>query len=341
MKSSRLGIIELARICGVSKTTISAALGSSGRVSDKVRQKVQEEARRLGWHPDPHLSQLMGYLRQSRKQNAVCNLAWLNTSSDPRRWHDRAWFCGYWKGAQLRAEALGYHLGEIWTRGEGVTAGTVSRMLKARGVAGVLLPLPEDQPLLHELKKEMCAWVVIDEAELELPFPRIQADRHHNMRLLLEETKKLGYRNPAFFCDPYLDRISQHTYSSAYLGWCWEMGKTPKLGSSHPGTEAKDLNRLCRKTKPDLIIASDNRMVKWCEEGGLKVPQNLGVTHLNLAADVKEWAGIVQQHEQIGALAVDHLVSLVTTRQFGSVPQRSIQVPGEWKLGRTVRKMRD
>lgn len=307
-------------------------------MSEKMRSRVQQEAKRLGWRPDPHLSQLMGYLRESRRRNPICNLVWLNTSREPRRWQDRPWFRGFWQGALRRAESLGYHLDEIWTRGEGITAGSIARQLKARGVAGVLLPLPEEQSQLRQLNPKNCAWVVIDETELELPFPRVQADRHYNLRLALDQTRALGYQRPAFYFAPYVDRISQHTYSSAYLGWCWEKGLPPRIAASVTGNEGKLLQRFYHKTKPDLIIGTDNRLLDWCLQAGLKVPRDIGVVHLNLAADVSGWAGISQQHEQVGALAVDHLVSLITTRQFGAIPPRSLQVRGQWRRGKTVRR---
>ncbi len=333
-----IGVVELARVCGVSKTTVSAALGGSGRVSEDVRQRIRRTARKLGWRPDPHLAQLMGYLRQSRRGTPTCNLAWLNTSHELHRWRERPWFCGYLSGARRRAEELGYHLDETWTRTPGMNAATLARQLRARGVAGVLLPLPEDQPLLRTLTREEFAWVVIDEAELELLFPRVQADRHGNMRRLLDETSRLGYRKPGLALDPYVDRISQHSYSSAYLGWCRTAGVTPHLTDLPPSAEPETITRFLRTASPDLLIGSDNRLRNWCTSAGRRVPRDIGIAHLNLAADVAGWAGINQNHEPIGAAAVDQLVALLTLRQFAPAPRSTMLIPGGWKTGSTVRR---
>lgn len=338
MEKNRPGIQDLAHICGVSKTTVSAALGASGRISEKTRGKIRAKATALGWRPDPHLSQLMGYLRHSRKRNAICNLAWLNTSDDPGRWQVRPWFQGYLRGARERAHALGYHLDEIWSGQEGMNAQNLGRQLLARGVSGILLPLPEDEPLLRALNQNHFAWVVIDESEMNLPFHHVHGDRHQNVWLLLEETFALGYRKPALFVDPYTDRISQYSYSSSYLGWCYQNRLKARIPSPEEKCTPATLERLLHREKPDLLVGSDNRMVGWLKQLGLKVPGDIGVVHLNLASDVPGWAGIEQNHDRIGALAVEQLVALLTMRQFGASSEKSISVQGIWRAGKTVRK---
>ncbi len=336
MKAKRVGIVELAKACGVSKTTVSAALGATGRVSEAMRKKVRAEARRRGWRPDPHVAQLMGYLRQSRRAATTCNLAWLNSAADERCWHDRPWFAGYLKGARRRAAELGYGLDEVWTRAEGTSAAALARQLKARGVAGVLLPLPADEPVVRKLAQQNFARVVVDEAELELPFPCVQADRHANMRLLLESVSKLGYKRPGLALDPYVDRISAHSYSSAYLGWCRMHGVAPCLLDLEKGGEAEAISGGLLTAGPDILIGSDNRLAEWCGAAGFPVPERIGVAHLNLASDVTGWAGIGQNHEQIGATAVDQLASLLTLRQFATPDRRTVLVPGVWRAGKTT-----
>lgn len=43
---------EIARICGVSRTTVLRALNNQSRVSDKTRRQVLEVARELGYRPN-------------------------------------------------------------------------------------------------------------------------------------------------------------------------------------------------------------------------------------------------------------------------------------------------
>ncbi|MFI1578552.1 LacI family DNA-binding transcriptional regulator [Embleya sp. NPDC020630] len=48
----RVRLVDVAREAGLSKTTVSAALNGTGRLSDAVRLHAQETARRLGYRPN-------------------------------------------------------------------------------------------------------------------------------------------------------------------------------------------------------------------------------------------------------------------------------------------------
>ncbi|MYW04010.1 LacI family DNA-binding transcriptional regulator [Streptomyces sp. SID3343] len=48
----RIRLVDVAREAGLSKTTVSAALNGTGRLSDAVRLHAQETARRLGYRPN-------------------------------------------------------------------------------------------------------------------------------------------------------------------------------------------------------------------------------------------------------------------------------------------------
>ena len=51
-KNSRPGIVDIAKNVGVSTATVSRALGSKGRVSEKTRKKVLDKAKSLGYSPN-------------------------------------------------------------------------------------------------------------------------------------------------------------------------------------------------------------------------------------------------------------------------------------------------
>ncbi|MFI6846428.1 LacI family transcriptional regulator [Kitasatospora sp. NBC_00085] len=48
----RVRLVDVAREAGLSKTTVSAALNGTGRMSDAVRERAREAARRLGYRPN-------------------------------------------------------------------------------------------------------------------------------------------------------------------------------------------------------------------------------------------------------------------------------------------------
>ena len=55
-------------------------------------------------------------------------------------------------------------------------------------------------------------------------------------------------------------------------------------------------------------------------------------------ADVSEWSGINEKHDEIGASAVDHLIGALSRNELGLPRQpRKILIPGEWVMGSTLR----
>ncbi|MFF1904395.1 LacI family DNA-binding transcriptional regulator [Kitasatospora sp. NPDC058218] len=50
--SPRVRLVDVAREAGLSKTTVSAALNGTGRMSEAVRERAREAARRLGYRPN-------------------------------------------------------------------------------------------------------------------------------------------------------------------------------------------------------------------------------------------------------------------------------------------------
>ncbi|MFF3393599.1 LacI family DNA-binding transcriptional regulator [Streptomyces sp. NPDC002669] len=54
----RVRLVDVAREAGLSKTTVSAALNGTGRLSPAVREKAREAARRMGYRPNATARQL-------------------------------------------------------------------------------------------------------------------------------------------------------------------------------------------------------------------------------------------------------------------------------------------
>ncbi|MFG2640683.1 LacI family DNA-binding transcriptional regulator [Streptomyces sp. NPDC048370] len=54
----RVRLVDVAREAGLSKTTVSAALNGTGRLSPAVREKARETARRMGYRPNAAARQL-------------------------------------------------------------------------------------------------------------------------------------------------------------------------------------------------------------------------------------------------------------------------------------------
>ncbi|MDW8343722.1 MAG: hypothetical protein RMM51_04440 [Verrucomicrobiae bacterium] len=82
----------------------------------------------------------------------------------------------------------------------------------------------------------------------------------------------------------------------------------------------RELPAWLERRQPDAVICADNRMLGVLEWLGYRIPQDIGVAHVNLANDVKGWSGEDERHELIGVAAVDMVVS-----QMEHMGQRQIR----------------
>ncbi|MER5708397.1 LacI family DNA-binding transcriptional regulator [Streptomyces sp. NPDC042898] len=104
----RVRLVDVAREAGLSKTTVSAALNDTGRLSPAVREKARETARRMGYRPNATARQLRA---------------------------GRAKLIGYVVGEAVDARSV-FLESPYFARLTGATAATALR----RGYAMVLLP---------------------------------------------------------------------------------------------------------------------------------------------------------------------------------------------------------
>ena len=99
------------------------------------------------------------------------------------------------------------------------------------------------------------------------------------------------------------------------------------------------LERWLEQYLPDAILCCDSRLPETLGRLGYRVPEDIGVAHLNLKADTRGWSGIDQQWEKMGTLAVDTLAHMLNMGQIGQTEHPVLRaVPGVWVEGETTRR---
>ena len=109
----RITVRDIAKEVGVSHTTVSLALRNNPRISDKLREKIQNKAKEMGYSPDPMLSALSNYRLNNQEHPVQAALAWINPWNPPEKLRSFKVFDLYWKGASQTAGNLGYRLEEF------------------------------------------------------------------------------------------------------------------------------------------------------------------------------------------------------------------------------------
>jgi LacI family transcriptional regulator len=95
-----------------------------------------------------------------------------------------------------------------------------------------------------------------------------------------------------------------------------------------------------RRERPDALVATSEELVRDCARLlKLKIPGPVGFASTNVASTrsaLGEIAGIDELPEEIGAIAVDLLASMVERRVRGlPVAPSSTLLAGRWRAGRS------
>jgi len=257
-----------------------------------------------------------------------------------------------------RAGHLGFGLKSVWLKdilpdNPERNVLRFRRYLRSLGVHGIILPY------LFQDAHAFCDWpecsVVCLQSHIYHLYaeghyhPERQADIYHcvradhflNVQSSCFHLRNKGFRRIGFHMPHWQDERSGLRNRSAFLGmqadWPLE-DRVPILFDPHPAEKVSDnFMRWLDEWKPDVLICGHSETIKWIEQTGRRVPQDISVVHLHLAADVAGWAGIDPRLEEIGGIAIDVLVAQLHRNDRGiPTSRRDIVLPGTWCSGRTL-----
>jgi LacI family transcriptional regulator len=351
VKKSKIkaSLANIARLAGVSTAAVSFALQNQPGVSPATRERIWRIAKKLGYAPDARIANWMARVRDAKSKDLL-PIAWLNTSWQKDAWRTFLFHTPYLNGAEARALELGYKIEEIWFHEPGMTMQRLSKILYQRGIEGVIVT----HPARHlRLDWKHLASVSLGASLLAPRLHRVMADLNFNLLLALKSLKRLGYRRIGIALTQELDSASHYTLRATvrdlYFNAPAEERIPPLFHSrfafrekdSYSGTLETEAVAWIRQYRPEVVVGHDGRLVEWVEKAGYRVPADIGVVHLALDDDASDWAGIHSRRREVGATAVEWLVSLMRNRQFG-VPKTplNISVRGSWQMGKTLRAER-
>ena len=337
----RLSIRDLAAQIGVSHTTVSLALRNSPRITLALRKRVQREARRAGYHADPTVSNLMARLRTIRT-NAVRETLGLITAWPTRNgWREAPNHVRFFDGAARRAREAGYAFDEFWLEETGMTSRRMSRILRARGIRGlVLCSLPDPGGRLA-LEWKHFACVAKGLTVQHPPVHRVVSSHYEDMHLVLLELARRGYRRVGFVLGEALSaRVDRAWLASCLLHQndVPKGGRVPPLITRTPAEE-KDFARWFSVHRPEVILYSEQPVRAWLDRLKVTVPQNVGLVHLDWSPNLAPLAGLDSDPEMLGEAAIDLLIGQLQANELG-IPkhEKIVAVRGHWVEGATVRR---
>ncbi|EIP97693.1 transcriptional regulator [Opitutaceae bacterium TAV1] len=341
----RVTLKELAARLGIHHTSVSRALRGHPRISEAMTARVRKLAAELGYEPDPYLTGLAAYRQGQGDSKFAGVLAWVTnwrTREGWRTWQPILTTATYFGGAEKRAAELGYRLEEFWLGDHGTDMNRGLRILRARGIQGLLFA-PQPDP--HTRLEVDLSWFSAVSFGLTLESPALHVVTSHSYRTMigtLEKLRELGYRRPGLATTYFHEERINRAWTAAFWAYQAERGKrrvVPPLVM--PDLDRKLFEAWLQKQRPDVVMASNSMVTRgWLEAGGRRIPDDIGLVP-TIISDNSFLSGMNENGPVIGAAAVDLLVSMLHRNERGvpTHPQR-VLIEGSWVDGKSVRRQR-
>lgn len=321
----------------MSHMTVSRALRQHPNVSPETRDRVLAEAQKRAYRPDPELHRLMSHLRQGKHIDPT-PLAVLSGDATREGWRKWPVNVAMERGAQLRAQSYGYRLEHFWLLAPGMNPRRLGRILKTRGIRGILLlPLPEPADLEWD-------WAPFSTAALgyTLRSPalhRATANHLQLMQLACRNIDRLGYRRQGLALPSSASLRVNQQWLAGYMLWQLSVPVSHRVNPliSDDFTLA-EFRSWYEREKPDAVLGG---LAAWTRlrEMNLKCPEDLGFALVNIEED-RQLSGIDQRCEEQGAVAIDLIATQLQTYRSG-IPfvQHIVQVEACWHEGKSLRSL--
>lgn len=336
---------SIAERAGVSKNTVSLALRHDPQIPVATRERIERIAAELGYAKNPVVAQLMTELRKARPAGFRRTFALLNANLDPRAFTRHPTIPAYVAGCRRRAAQQGYALNEFWLHDPKLYGEQLNRILKARGIRGVIVVglMKENRlPTRFSVTWQNHAVVVTGVRTQEPTLSFACVDHHALIGEAMEQARRRGYRRPALVLEGGIDRLVGGRFSAGF----WT-GQQALAGDDRvPGFYAVEAARAkpaafhawFREHRPDVIFTLHTVVREWLADIGVLAPRDVGLIQLERRRGCEDWAGMDQHNDLTGEAAVDMLVSLLHNNEAGvPVAPRATLIGGSWADGATVR----
>lgn len=337
MSQHRVTLADIAGQCGVHVTTVSLALRNSPRLPAATRERIHETARALGYTPDPWLRALVSYRRHTAPRRNVPTLAYVTNWNSRWGWKTVTAHPDFFRGASQSATELGFNLEHFWMRESGLTHGRLSQILMARGIQGVIVA-SHVREIDETLRLDWSGFsaVKIDYFPHQPALPNVTNNQLQIIRLATRKVIAAGYRRIGFVMDEGWDISVDRLWSAGFL---WEQQSLPAADRIPPylAPQTEPLDRWLEKHRPEVVISKREFIQAGLKKLEWRIPQDIGFADLFLDDFSGKTAGVRQNHETVGALAIEMLAGLLQHNKRG-VPEipTTTYVEGTWFDGRSL-----
>lgn len=344
-KKPRISMRDIAKMAGVSHSTVSLALKNHPRISEEVKERIWRLCAEVGYRPDPMLAALAHY-RQTKVEVAVrASIAWINAWPIPEELYNYREFALYWEGAAAAADKFGYRL-EEFRLGRDLSPQRLHQILSTRGIRGLLLPPHTVPPDWGDFPWHEYSVVRFGRSLSTVPTHLVTADQVANTILAINTIRERGYKRIGYMSCEHHDRTHGPLFLAGYLHafvTLPEKERIPPLNIADLDScqYGKALLAWIRKHEIEAIFTDRSELIEVLSQLGIKVPDDVAVA-VTSVRDAQADAGIDQRPEEIGRVGFVVLNSLINDGAVG-IPKvfRQVLVTGSWVDGSTLPDRRE
>jgi LacI family transcriptional regulator len=332
---------QLAAECGVHFTTMSLALRDDPRLPQSTRERLKAFAEAAGYRPNPLVARSMAAMRQGKAGQSPETLALLTTT--PRMGEGSKPFQAFCKNITRRAEELGYRMEELWLDEPGMSTRRMNRIIRARGVEGIIIPPGLGRPGGHiSLDLTQVASVLHCHAIWRPRLHRVEAHNFQNMLIVLRELYRRGYRRIGLALMGGLAKATGHEWEGAYHYFHAahpNLSRIPVLAFGE--WDDRPILAWVKAEAPEVLVGACPDHPAFFRKNHIRVPEDLGLVSMGVYPWHESMAGLDSRAEEVDRAAVDVLVAQLNRNERG-IPAvaRDVLIQGIWQEGPTIRSKR-
>ncbi len=253
----RVTISDVARVSGVSASTVSRVIHDNPRISRETKERVQRAMEELGYYPNA--------LARSLANSSTRNLGLILPNSSENLFVN-PFFIEAMRGIGVEAQARGYNIMFSFSNNEEEEVGFIKNYIKSRWVDGIiLLTNRENDRCVSYLREKNFPFVVVgrpDRAENTL---WVDNDNFHAMYNVVNMLMNRGCRNVAFIGGPgsysvTRDRLDGYRQALAMRGITVNeelIGLGPDF-SEEGGRQT--MSAMLKTVQPDAVVTTDDHI---------------------------------------------------------------------------------
>jgi DNA-binding LacI/PurR family transcriptional regulator len=341
-QKERVTLRDIAHRVGVSHMTVSRALRNDPSIPPPRRREIQKVAEEMAYEPDPFLSSLVAYRFRMQPHKIQSEIAWINAWAEPQRLRQHREFDAYWRGAATVAKKYGFRLEEIcWPAN--CTAKRLRQILLVRNIRGVLFP-PQWPPRDWGQYDWNNVSMIRFGTSVRTPDVHVvTSDGFRAVQTAVRKIKDYGYQRIGLIVSMDFDGSLGGNLYGGFLAAQEILELKPVLRLLKILRDPKQkpenqflLDKWMRSERPDAILTCEPQIPNMLGTLGYRIPYDVAVAGTSVS-DIPVTAGIDQNSEEIGRVAVEMLVSQIHMNQRG-VPRAPcrILVEGFWQDGTSL-----